>query len=168
MPGYPNKITRNSLGPTFINANKIGSPQEEADANIFNLMCWQLAGLNLCAPRALIIGQADNASILLISQYLSWDPNGLLGPTALSRSGTGAYVWTLPGTGIYPDMNGNSVPVNIEFVDARVNGGTNRYVIGEVDTDGNSGSMYCFLADTGAATDIGGAGVFKRFALILY
>lgn len=166
MPGYPNKITRNALGPTYQNATKIGNPKEEIDASIFNLMCWQVAGMNAVSYRGVIIGRVDNATIELLSQSFAWDPNGILGPTVLNRSGAGIYSWTLPSAGIYSDMNGNAVPANVTAAIAHPNGTSDRTMIAEVDSDGNSGSMRCFLS--GAATDVGGAGVFKTFVLLLF
>jgi hypothetical protein len=166
MPGgYPNKIARTSLGPTYVNANKIANPQQEIDANILNLMCWQVSGMNGCTPRAIIIGQADNTQAQFLKQWLSWDPDGLLGPSTITRTGTGAYIWALPGTGTYPDMNGNAVVFQADFVFAFALGSTGRNLQCDLDTDGNSGTMYCFL--TGSSIDIGSAGLFKKFMLVI-
>lgn len=168
MPGYPNKITRAALGPTYVNSTKIGNPAEEIDAAVFNLMAWQMAGLNLVAPRAVIIGQAENGQPILYKQWLSWDPNGALANTQFTRTGTGVYTWALPGSGTYADMNGNLVVFQADYVDVSVMGATNRNVIADLDSDGNSGSLNCYQADNGVAIDIGSAGVAKRFRISLY
>jgi hypothetical protein len=165
MPGYPNKITRSALGPTYQNATKIGNPKEEIDATIFNLMCWQVSGMNGTTPRAVIIGQADNATIQFVKQFLSWDPNGALGPTTFARTGTGAYTWALPGTGTYSDMNGNAVAFAADFVMAFALGSTGRYLIADLDTDGNSGTFNCWANNV--AIDVGSGGLFKKFCLVL-
>lgn len=166
MSGYPNKISRSSLGPSYQNAAKVGNPKQEADAAIFNLMCWQLAGVNVVAPRAVLIGQADNATISLVKQYLAWDPNGALGPSTFSRTSQGVYTWALPGSGTYSDMNGNAVVFQAEYVQASIMGGTNRLLIADLDTDGNSGSINCF--QDASVIDIGSGGLFKRFMLAIY
>lgn len=165
MPGYPNKIIRTSLGPTYENANKVANPKQEIDAAVFNLMAWQVAGMNGCVPRGVIIGQADNASISLLKQWFAWDPNGALGPTALTRTGVGAYTWQLPGSGSYPDMNGGLVAAQIEFAFVNCHAGTARYMTADVDNNGRQGTMYCWLNN--AAAEIGFAGAPRKFCLVL-
>jgi hypothetical protein len=165
MAGYPNKISRTALGPTYENSNKVSNPKQELDAATLNLMAWQVAGMNGCVPRAVIIGQADNAQAVVLKQWLSWDPDGALALTVVTRTGTGAYIWALPGSGTYPDMHGNSVVFQADFVFAFALGSTGRNIQCDLDTDGNSGTMYCFL--NGVAADIGGGGLFKRFMLVI-
>lgn len=168
MPGYPNKITRAALGPTYQNATKIGNPKEEIDASVFNLMAWQVAGLSGTAPRAVIIGRANVSTPDFLKQWLAWDPNGTLGPTIFTRTGVGAYTWALPGTGTYSDMNGNAVAVNVEFAFAFVMTDANRNMVASTTVDsggGYTGTMNCFSG--GAASEIGAVGVTKLFCLVL-
>lgn len=166
MPGWPNKISRASLGPTYQNAAKVGKPSEEADAAVFNLMCWQMAGMNLVSARAVIIGQSDGTTVSLVRQYFAWDPDSALSPCSLTRTGTGAYTWALPNSGVYTDMNGNSVTFSGEFVwAATLSSGTGRNCTADFNSDNHSGTMNCWLA--GAAADIGSPGLFKKFMIAI-
>lgn len=165
MPGYPNKITRNSLGPTYVNAGKLGKVDEEADAGVFNLMCWQVSGMSGCCPRAVIIGQADNASISFIKQWFAWDPNGNLGQTTFGRTSAGVYTWALPGSGTYGDMNGNPTVFQADFAYVLVMGNSDRNVIAALNSDNISGTINCYIG--GLAVDIGFAGLFRKFMLVL-
>ena len=112
-----------------------------------------------------IIGQADNATAAFVKHWLAWDPDGTLGPTAIARTGVGAYTWSLPGSGTYGDMNGTPIVFQADFAFVNIHGNTDRLVLADVNVDGKSGTINCFLS--GAAADIGTAGNFKKFCLVL-
>lgn len=147
MPGWPNKISRRSLGPTYQNAAKVNSPKEEADAAVFNLMCWQMAGMNGVVPLGIVIGQDDGSgNLTTLSQSFVWDPDGLLVPMVFTTVGPGSWTWALPGSGTYPDMNGASVPVQLKMADPQPGIDVFRNMSAVVDANGIEGSLYCFDA----------------------
>ena len=81
MPGFPNRITRSSLGPSYQNAAKLGNPKQEADASVFNLLCWQAAGMNLVVPKGIVVGLDDgNGNLSVVQQGFVWDPDQQLAP----------------------------------------------------------------------------------------
>ena len=169
MAGYPNFISRDSLGPTYVNAGKIGKVDEEADAGIFNLLCWQTAGMNGVVPRGIVIGQDDGSGNLsVLRQAYAWDVNNALAPMVFTPGGAGSWSWVLPGTGAYPDMNGVSTAANLLAAEAVPQGTSARIMIAEVNVDGKSGTMRCYVSNTAVLTNIGSVGVPKRFILKLY
>lgn len=169
MPGFPNRITRSSLGPSYQNAAKLGNPKQEADASVFNLLCWQAAGMNLVVPKGIVVGLDDgNGNLSVVQQGFVWDPDQQLAPMVFTKTGTGVWDWVLPGSGSYPDMNGNIVPAGILFTDPKPAASTDRIMNAMTDGDGNSGSMYCFFANTGTATNIGGPGAPRHFLVKFY
>jgi hypothetical protein len=168
--GYPAKITRTSLGPTYVNTGKIGDPKKAADADAFNLLCWQTAGMNGSAARGLLLITGGGASSPAIAnQWFAWDPNQALAPTTIVRLSTGTYTWSLPnagfGVGIYPDMNGVNTSVGLFAALPSVQGtgsaGTVASAIAAVSAGGVTGTINSFNL-AGAASD------FSTLCLLLY
>jgi hypothetical protein len=107
MSGFPTRISRSALGPVRRNRNAIIKPDECATAETFNLLLWQLAGMNATAPIAWVLGGADGTRF---ASAEAWNPDGddTLRPT-ISRSSAGVYVVTYAAT--YPDMDGAARPL---------------------------------------------------------
>lgn len=155
MAGYPNKITRANLGPVYEDAVKPRNPKTELSAGPFNLMCWQLAGMNGQVARVQAYNTIAGGVLTRAAQSLAWDPEQSLPRMAWVRSGAGVYTWTLPnggsGVGIYPDANGALISAALTWCRVTPQGATNLTAVGAVNPDGVSGTVNCFAA--GAAAD---------------
>lgn len=155
MSGYPNKITRSDLGPVYEDAVKPANPKTELTAGTFNLMAWQLAGLNGQAARVFSYCKIAASVLTQQTQALAWDPNQALPNIQWTRVGLGSYTWTLPngglGVGIYPDANGQSVGAGLLVCKVAPQGTADITGVGAVNPDGVSGTVNCFIA--GSAGD---------------
>lgn len=157
MSGYPNKITRQNLGPVYADAVKPTNPETELTAATVNLMAWQVAGMNGPAAKAFFYVTISGTTLATVSQWMAWDPNQSLPAMAWVRSGAGVYTWELPdggaGVGIYPDANDEEFTAGLLCLIGAVQGTTNLNLVGDVDPDGVSGTLNCFNASSGAAAD---------------
>ncbi len=157
MSGYPNKITRQNLGPIYADAVKATNPTTELTASTFNLMAWQLAGMNGPAARAFFYVTISGITLTTANQWMVWDPNQALPLMVFTRSSAGVYTWALPngglGVGIYADANGTPVTAGLLCALGAVQGTTNLNLVGDVSPDGVTGTINCYTASTGAAVD---------------
>ncbi len=119
MSGFPLRPDRASFGEVLVNAAPVRDPSRQLDAAIFNLLTWQVAGLGLLAPRALVLFTAQ-ASPPLIARAEAWNPRGETGgqlvPPTLTRNGTGDYLVTWPSP--VPDENGASQTLAFSYAHA--------------------------------------------------
>jgi hypothetical protein len=159
MAGFPNKITRNDIGPTFENEVKVANPKREFDANTLNLMAWQLAGMNGTALRGLVVATLNVVSLLVTvnAQWFAWDPNQALPNMAFTRTSTGSFTWSLPdgglGVGVYNDKDNNPVSVSLLAAMPTLQGSNPAMATGFVNLDGKTGGMFVFLLATAGLTD---------------
>jgi hypothetical protein len=113
MGGFPNRPDLAALGPDLVNARPLGNPNEEATAEQYNLIRWQLAGIGLLAYQAHLIFTAQAGSQPILHRAEAWNPRGLTtggnaNPT-ITRVGTGNYDVTYPTQ--VPDQLGDNVAV---------------------------------------------------------
>ncbi len=153
MPGWPNKITRASLGPTYENASKITNNKRQLEAGILNTLTWQVAGMNGPAARGFVRCTLSGTDVTVTHQWFAWDPDQALVKMTFTRSSAGVFTWALPGTGIYNDVNGTPVAANLIGALPVIQGTTNLQAVADVDGDGNSGTLNIFDADAGTASD---------------
>ncbi len=157
MSGYPNKITRQNLGPIYVDAVKPTNPTSELTAATFNLMAWQVAGMNGPAARAFFYVTISGTTLTTANQWMVWDPNQALPLMMFTRSSAGVYTWALPnggfGVGIYPDATGASVTAGLLCALGAVQGTTNLNLVADVNLDGVTGTINCYNASSGAAAD---------------
>ena len=157
MSGFPNKITRQNLGPVYADAVKPTNPESELTAATFNLVAWQVAGMNGPASRAFFYVTISGSVLTTANQWMAWDPNQVLPIMTWVRSSAGVYTWALPnggsGVGIYPDANGALVAVGLLAALGAVQGTTNLNLVADVNPDGKTGTVNVFNASSGAAAD---------------
>jgi hypothetical protein len=119
MSGFPTRPDRNAFGQTMQNSGAVRDPSRHLDASVWNLMAWQVAGLGLIVPRAMLYFTA-NASPAILARAEAWNPK---------REGSGAYAdpgFTVNGAGDYtvawpssiPDELGNSLSLAFSFAQA--------------------------------------------------
>lgn len=114
--GFPSRISRLALGPKRSNRAPVQNHEFFIDATYLNLLMWQTAGMNVCAPRAFAY---VNAAGTLVASGEAWDPNGLVVPT-VARPSTGTYTITYDAT--YDNELGVSVALDLIGADAKVQG----------------------------------------------
>jgi hypothetical protein len=109
MSGFPARFARSALGPTFVDAYPVENPEQDIGATQANLAAWQLAGLNGCAPRALLAAYWDSgtSAFVIASQAEAWNSDGAQSHPALARAAAGDYTYTFAST--YLDELGASV-----------------------------------------------------------
>lgn len=162
MSGYPLKITRAALGPTYENVSKITNPKKQLDAAKLNLLLWQLAGVQGASARGLVRVTLAATTFTVTHQWLAWDADGALAKMTFTHVGTGDYTWTLPNSGLFDDANGTSTAADLIGAVPLVQGTANRVAVGDVNVNGYSGTMKGFVADTAAAADI------SKFLMLLF
>lgn len=151
--GYPNKITRAALGPTYENLAKVTNPKKQLDATAVNLLLWQTAGLNGPAAKGLVYCSLAGTIVTVNRQWFSWDADGALAKMQFTRTGTGVFTWALPGSGSYPDVTGTSIAADLFATIPFLQGTTNDRASAAVNSNGISGTLNVFDADSGAALD---------------
>lgn len=107
MAGFPTRISRSAFGKRRRNRFAIMNPDECVTAETFNLLLWQLAGMNATAPIAWVLVGADGTRF---ASAEAWNPDGddTLRPTT-SRSSAGVYLVIYAAT--YPDMDDVARPL---------------------------------------------------------
>lgn len=71
-------------------------------------MFWQLAGLGMCAPRAMALVEDDGT---LLASGESWNSRLELPAPIAAQTGTGVYTLTYPAT--VPDEEGVQIPLEL-------------------------------------------------------
>lgn len=117
MSGWPNRISRTSLGPVLVNPKPITDPTRQADANVFNLDFWTVGGLAQASPKAWAYFTTAGAAIQLVAHAEVWNPNRNQPAPVPAYVGAGQYTVTYLDT--YPDASGDEVAHGILFPVAR-------------------------------------------------
>lgn len=146
MAGFPALLTRLGLGQTFRNRGRIRNPNEEADANVFNLAFWQLAGMNGMVSKAMFVGSISGTTLTTRRKWLAWDPNAELPASVLvlTRTGLGTYTYAFDASS-YADHDGNliSLALDVGVGAAYLSASTDRWTVQVVpSTDGYTGTIY--------------------------
>lgn len=94
--------SRSDFGPKYVNVRPIQNPDRELDAGIFNLIVWQIAGCGRTAAQAMILYDANLGIIL---RRLAFDPDGVLGPDAVTVDRAGSN-FTFTFSALYADERG--------------------------------------------------------------
>lgn len=118
MPGFPNRISRASLGPALEDTWAVTNPKKAIPAASFMLAWWQLAGSALVVPKAIIGVTMSGTTPSTTYQALAFDPDGSLPLLLWTRSAAGVYSYSFPSSQ-YPDENGNLVTLSFEGGDAK-------------------------------------------------
>lgn len=113
MPGFPNRISRASLGPALQDTWPVTDPRKAIPAATFMLAWWQLAGASLVVPKAVIGVTMNGTQPVTDYQALAFDPDGVQPLLSWTRSAAGVYTYSFPQSE-YPDEQGN--PVTLSFL----------------------------------------------------
>ena len=102
---YPARITRESLGPRFVNTRPVKDPRKDLSADVMNLVCDTVAGTAATAYKAVVLFRGDATGTDILEHREAWDPDrvGDRGPSVV-REAEGAYLVSFQST--YPDQNG--------------------------------------------------------------
>lgn len=105
VSSFPARITREALGPKFVNARPVKDPRKDLSADTFNVVCSTVAGLAATGFKAAVLFRGDASGAEIIEHREAWDPDriGDKGPT-VTREALGVYRVTFAAT--YPDQNG--------------------------------------------------------------
>ena len=113
MSGFPIRPTLDAFGPTLRNRGAVRDPTRDVGADLLNLIRWQLAGLGVCSPLALVAATFTAPDVIAIAAQA----NGWQGAApAITRSSAGVYVVQYELS--YPDKDGTLVATR--FVGAQV------------------------------------------------
>lgn len=119
MSGFPTRPDRNAFGQTMQNSGAVRDPSRHLDASTWNLMAWQVAGLGLLAPRAMLYFHGA-ASPAIIARAEAWNPlragSGVYADPAFTVNGTGDYTVAWPSS--IPDELGASFALAFSFAQA--------------------------------------------------
>ncbi len=111
MSGFPTIPTRLAFGPKPQDTYKAGDPAKHGNAELFDLLFWQVAGSGGQAAGAWALLAWDGAALSLGASHEAWDPDGAFVPI-VTRSGAGVYVVEYAAT--YPDKDGNAIATSIK------------------------------------------------------
>lgn len=119
MSGFPLRISRDTFGPTLVDAWPVENPETHIPAVAFNLVFHQLAGMNAAHPvRYVLVAEYDGISAMTtLYQAEAWNPNNDQAHPVLARSGTGVYTVTFAAS--YLDELGAAVGTQLLFASAR-------------------------------------------------
>jgi hypothetical protein len=108
MSGFPSRLLRSIFGPkVLVNTNPVENPNSDLGAEAFMPLFHQVAGMNLLAPRAVLLGFYTGAVLTIQHQAEAWSPdNDQVHPTP-ARSAAGVYTYTFAST--YKDENGADI-----------------------------------------------------------
>lgn len=117
MSGYPVRPGLSDFGSTLENTYPVRDPSREVAAEIFNLTHFQVAGMGLLSPRAMIVFTPGATPVALVARAEAWNPDrrttgtGYTDPTGV-RNADGDYTWTWPAS--VPDKDGTLIPLAFE------------------------------------------------------
>ncbi len=105
VSSFPARVTREALGPEFVNARPVKDPRRDLSADTFNTVCSTVAGLAATGFKAAVLFRGDASGAELLEHREAWDPDrvGDKGPS-VTREGLGIYRIAFEAT--YPDQNG--------------------------------------------------------------
>lgn len=106
MSGFPRRANRAAFGPTYEEARPVTDPTKEVGKATFNLLFWQVAGISLVVPRAVLTGTVSGGVVTTVTQGLAWDPNGGISKISFTYEAAGRYSFAFSQN--YNDQNGNS------------------------------------------------------------
>lgn len=98
MSGFPTRPTRNGFGPSLQDEYPLVDPTKEVGASALNLAFWQLAGVGLTAPLALLHCTVNGGSVAVAQQALAFDPLLTLPLLAVTYSSVGVYSLSFPSS----------------------------------------------------------------------
>ncbi len=116
MSGYPSRIVRSVLGPTFKDVRPVEHPEREISAESGNLLCNIATAANLIQPRASLVAIWSGSAFAILHQEEAWNVDHAQTHPQLERSSAGVYSYTFASS--YKDKDGVDVPTTL--VSARV------------------------------------------------
>ena len=72
MSGFPARIQRSDLGPSFVDAYPVENPETDIGARAFNAAFHQVAGMNLVSPRAIVVAEYSGGSLSKAARNIDW------------------------------------------------------------------------------------------------
>jgi len=93
MSGFPNRPSRANFGPTFQDERPVTNPEKEVSAGQVNLLFWQVAGMGLVAPKAVITCTVSGGVVTNVTQALAFDPKGEVSKISFAYAEAGRYTF---------------------------------------------------------------------------
>lgn len=104
--GFPTRSNRSAFGPTREDYKPVTDPIRQNSAEDFNLLYWQVAGLDQVTPRAILRCSVSGGVVTTEDQQLAWDAEGALSAITWTYHGVGAYEWAFASS--YNNEKGSS------------------------------------------------------------
>ncbi len=146
MTGWPDRITRDDLGPELADLLPAPNGQTFLGAVVFTLAWWVLAGAARPTTRAW--AGVDGAADSVLGHGEAWYPNADGPPPTLVKNGTGDYTLTYVNA---PNESGQTKALGLSYAKAHAQTTSNINAVATV--SGNDVTVHTFTADTGAAVD---------------
>jgi hypothetical protein len=146
--GFPVRPSRSAFGPTPKNREPVNDPEEELDADVADLLFWQVAGLGIVGPLAWV--QFTGASATLLASGEAYDPHEVIAPPTVSRTGGGIYVVTYPATVI--DRKGEERVLSLRWAKPFPQATVNVNAVAKVRADGRTVDVLVYNS-AGSGTD---------------
>jgi len=114
MGGFPTRITRTAIGPDLEDRYPVTDPNKEIGAKDFNLVFWQLCGLNLTSwQRAVVAASWNGSAFDYLYQEEAWNSKRTQSHPSLARSAAGVYTYTFAST--YKDEEGADISTGLRI-----------------------------------------------------
>lgn len=111
MSGFPTRLLRSFLGPKLEDIKPVDNPKTQIGASTWEAVFRQVCGMNLGAPRAVLVANWTGSDFQITHQSEAWSPENDQPHPALARASAGVYSYTFAQT--YKDGNGHDVSVSL-------------------------------------------------------
>ncbi len=105
--GFPKRLIRSSFGPKLRNNYPVENPETDVGDTTLNGAFWNLAGIGLVVPRAVLIASWNGSAFDYQHQAEAWNAENDQAHPVLTRTATGNYKYTSAAT--YLDEDGVAV-----------------------------------------------------------
>ncbi|WP_437759476.1 hypothetical protein [Sorangium sp. So ce1389] len=109
MAGWPTRISRSALGPTYKNQRPVVRPDQQVGANVINLDFWTVAGMAGVCPQAFAVVNGGTGAF--IARNETWNASGTAATPTTTRNAAGSYTITYPASVL--DESGQTVAINL-------------------------------------------------------
>lgn len=147
-PTFPVRPSRAAFGPRYRNESDVVDDETEADAEVFDSVCFQVAGAGGAAPLAWVCFSTAGD---VLAAWEAWDPDSNFVPE-VERTATGIYLVTYPA--LVPDAQGTDLALVLVGAIATPQATVARWACPAVQSNGHIVDVRTYALDGTTATNL--------------